>query len=390
MTVQLQLSGTGMESLTSSFYGFPGGNSLTNSTEDFFNKSSDDPQSVLEKLQSGGSSGGLIDLENFLKNDSANSMPSAMNRQGLVLSGIKQETAWEIVEATSEAPQPLSVPASSALSIPSYPTSNAQYAVLPIGEKQEAMVTLEQLLNMIDSGNQLNMNALVALNFNHEGKPFGLKLSVMLQLLLHQAAYAFWMGKKSAPTASRNCKFEGAHKGQTKYPKRKFCGWVNKLAELTKSYGADDLCSALQELWSLLRLSPSDMDCRQNDSVKKVISEFFRIHQMLLTPTTPPTITEFWAKTLVNASKPEVFMKRTEGTKTKKQPKSQSPSPPDAILQDAYSQPVKKQRIGAAIPQQHIPPAYYIPNYQVAPTTTVTIPLLNVAVSNNNNRKRPL
>jgi hypothetical protein len=213
--------------------------------------------------------------------------------------------------------------------VPEIPQSIVYSTPVRVHDKPQVFLNLEQLSSMIDCGAQLNMNALVGLNFEHEGKPFGLKLSILLQLLLHQAAYAYWMGKKSAPTASRNCRFEGATKGQTKYPKRKFCGWVNKVAEVTRPYGQESLCMALQELWSLLRLSPQEMDCTQNDNIKRVLGEFFRVHNMVIANGTQHTVTQLWINVLTTAAKPEVFMRRDEGSKRKRKGSKSSPEPLD-------------------------------------------------------------
>lgn len=297
-----------MDVLTNSYLNF---NSLTNSTEDFFSRPSEcEAQALLEKLQNNNSFND-VNLDNFLKSE---------------------KDTGETVETVETS----GVVAATATPSNAFQTSYQQpFAIVPVGEKND-MITKEQLCAMIDSGNQLNMNAVVSLNFMHEGKPFGLKLSIFLQLLLHQAAYAYWMGKKSAPTASRNCKFEGAAKGQTKYPKRKFCGWVNKVAEISKSnHDNEDLCTALQELWSLLRLSPAEMDCKQNDNIKRIILEFFRVHTMLINSNSQP-ISQVWTNVLTSAAHPEVFMKR-DNTKVKKS-KAKSPSP----APQEFASPAKK------------------------------------------------
>lgn len=358
-----------MESLSSSFMSFAGSNSLTNSTEDFFaSRGTEETAQVLDKI---AQTGGLIDLDNFLKdnidNNNTHNNNNNSNRNGLIMSGnIKQEPLnssssylWDVEEApnklsssfslrqscdtvlissenvaalTQVAPQqqqpttppPVRTPSLSRIPAPisaiiSAPrTSSTEYSVLSVTDKIVNMITLDQLIAMIESGNPVNMNAHVNMNFDFEGKPFGLKVSILLQLLLHQAAFAFWMGKKSAPTASRNCRFEGSRKGQTKYPKRKFCGWVNKVAEVAKPYNVEQLCIALQELWSLLRLSPQEMDCKQVDNVKRVLREFFRIHTMLLQLGTQHTITQLWTNVLTTAAKPEIFMKKEDDGKRKK------------------------------------------------------------------------
>jgi len=360
-----------MESLSSSFMSFAGSASLTNSTEDFFaNARTEETTQVLDKL---AQTGGLIDLDNFLKDNLDQTSNNNSNRSGLIMSGnIKQEPLsssssylWDVEENSTTnklpsgfnlrqscdtvlissetvnalaqqqqqqqqqqpqqptTPPPVRTPSLSRLPAPisaiiSAPRSSPEFSVLSVGEKVVNMISLDQLLAMIESGNPINMNAHVAMNFTYEGKPFGLKVSILLQLLLHQAAYAFWMGKKSAPTASRNCRFEGSRKGQTKYPKRKFCGWVNKVAEVAKPYNVESLCIALQELWSLLRLSPQEMDCKQVDNVKRVLREFFRVHSMLLAIGTQHTITQLWTNVLTTAARPEIFMKKDDDGKRKK------------------------------------------------------------------------
>lgn len=366
-----------MESLSSSFMSFAGTNSLTNSTEAFFAGGTEETTQVLDKL---AQNGGLIDLDNFLKDNNLdnNNNTNHSNRNGLIMSGnIKQEPLtsstsylWDVddnankmsasfslrqscdtVLISSDAvatlsqvapqpaqqpttPPPVRTPSLSRLPAPisaiiSAPRSSPEFSVLSVSDKVVNMITVEQLIAMIESGNPINMNAHVNMNFEYEGKPFGLKVSILLQLLLHQAAFAFWMGKKSAPTASRNCRFEGSRKGQTKYPKRKFCGWVNKVAEVAKPYNVEQLCIALQELWSLLRLSPQEMDCKQVDNVKRVLNEFFRIHAMLLQLGTQHTITQLWTNVLTTAARPEVFMKKEDDGKRKKKSSSKPVSSDD-------------------------------------------------------------
>jgi len=248
---------------------FAGSNSLTNSTEDFFaSRATEETAQVLDKI---AQTGGLIDLDNFLKDNIDNNNThnnNTSNRNGLIMSGnIKQEPLnssssylWDVEETPSKlsssfslrqscdtvlissenvaalaqvapqqqqqqqqqqqptTPPPVRTPSLSRIPAPisaiiSAPrTSSTEYSVLSVTDKIVNMITLDQLIAMIESGNPVNMNAHVNMNFDFEGKPFGLKVSILLQLLLHQAAFAFWMGKKSAPTASRNCRFEGSRK----------------------------------------------------------------------------------------------------------------------------------------------------------------------------------
>eukprot|EP01102_Stenamoeba_stenopodia_P019748 TRINITY_DN7530_c0_g2_i1.p1 TRINITY_DN7530_c0_g2~~TRINITY_DN7530_c0_g2_i1.p1 ORF type:complete len:456 (-),score=111.84 TRINITY_DN7530_c0_g2_i1:266-1633(-) len=434
-----------MESLSSSFMSFAGSASLTNSTEDFFatSRNVEETTQVLDKL---AQTGGLIDLDNFLKDNlDQTSNNNNSNRSGLIMSGnIKQEPLsssssylWDVEENTANklpsgfnlrqscdtvlissetvnnalvqqpqqptTPPPVRTPSLSRIPAPisaiiSAPRSSPEFSVLSVGEKVVNMISLDQLIAMIESGNPINMNAYVAMNFTHEGKPFGLKVSILLQLLLHQAAYAFWMGKKSAPTASRNCRFEGSRKGQTKYPKRKFCGWVNKVAEVAKPYNVEALCIALQELWSLLRLSPQEMDCKQVDNVKRVLREFFRVHSMLLSIGTQHTITQLWTNVLTTAARPEIFMKKDDDGKRKK--KSSKASSDDegeetlgavTVSTNPYQVQIKgEQSFEPSAKRQKTTASSNLNRAVVAPFSTTGVPTVVSNYGNaSNSRKRP-